>query len=216
MRSDRSVRAAFTALALVAVAGVTEPAHAQYVAEFTPFFTSFYPLGKIDFEGSTDDIFAKQKTSPGMGARLTIWFSNSMGFEAAGSYLFSSPAIYLPTDEGPASLDLSGTIITGTGRLVFRPARTNLYLVAGGGIVSRGGEAWDTADAETLDLAGVVGIGARANVTPKFAINVLLEGTFYSLDPDGSPEDASLNFFTSSLQSDITVSIGIPIGFGRR
>jgi hypothetical protein len=216
MRSDRSVRAALTILGLVAAAGMTAPAHAQYVAELTPFFTSYYPLTKIDFEGSTSDFYAKQKIAPGVGARLTFWFSNTVGFEAAGSYVFSSPAVFLPTDAGPATLDLAGTLITGTGRLVFRPSRTNLYLVAGGGIVSRGGDAWESDESETLDFAGVLGIGARANVTPKFAINVLVEGTFYSLDPDGSPEDPSFDFFTSSLQSDITVSIGIPIGFGRR
>jgi hypothetical protein len=217
MRSEWSARIALTALALMAAGGVTAPAQAQnYVAELTPFFTSYYPLGKIDFEGSTDEILAKQKSSPGLGARLTFWFSNAVGFEAAGSYLFSSPAIFLPTDAGPATLDLSGTVITGTGRLVFRPARTNLFLVVGGGIVTRGGDAWEGDEVEKTDLAAVLGIGARANVTPKFAINVLIEGMFYSLDADGTPDDPALDFFTSSLQSDLTVSIGIPIGFGRR
>jgi hypothetical protein len=216
MRSEWSARIALTALALTAAGGVTAPAQAQYVAELTPFFTSYYPLGKIDFEGSTDEIVAKQKSSPGLGARLTFWLSNAVGLEAAGSYLFSSPAIFLPTDAGPATLDLSGTVLTGTGRLVFRPARTNMYLLVGGGIVSRGGDAWEGDDVEKTDLAAVLGVGARANVTPKFAINVLIEGTFYSLDADGTPDDPTLDFFTSSLQSDITVSIGIPIGFGRR
>jgi len=216
MQNRQFVRVAVTTFALMLAGGVTAQAHAQYVAEFTPFFTSYYPLAKIDFQGSTSDIFAKQNSSPGVGARLTFWFSNSVGFEAAGSLLFSGPSIYLPTDIGPASVDQTGRVITGTGRLVVRPARTNLFLVVGGGIVTRGGDAWSGSDVKKTDPAGVLGIGARANVTPQFALNVLIEGTFYALDPDGTPTNPADDFFKSSLQSDITVSVGIPIGLGRR
>jgi hypothetical protein len=212
MRSDRSVRAALTVLGLVAAAGMTAPAHAQYVAELTPFFTSYYPLGKIDFAGSSDDVYAKQKSSPGVGGRLTFWLSNTLGIEAAGTYLWSSPTVFINTPEyGPVSADITGTIINATGRVVFRPARTNMFLIAGGGMVMRGGDAWEEEE-KTSNIAGVVGFGARANITPKFAMNVVVEGTFYSLDPDGSDGD----FWQSSMQSDIMVSIGIPIGFGRR
>jgi len=213
MRSTWS-RIAFTALALVATAGVTATAHAQYVAEFTPFFTSYYPLGKIDFEGSTDDLFAKQQSSPGVGARLTFWLSNVVGIEGAGAFLFSSPAVFLPTDAGPASLDLAGRVIAGTGRVLFRPARTNMFLFVGGGIVARGGDAWEFEDKKTA-IAGTAGFGARANITPSFAMNVVVEGLFYSLDPDGSDSNGG-TFWQSSLQPDIMVSIGVPIGFGRR
>lgn len=215
MRSDRSVRAALTALALVAITGVTVPAHAQYVAEFTPFFTSFYPLGEIDFTGSSDEVYAKQKSSPGVGARLTFWLSNTLGIEAAGAYLWSSPTVFVDTPEyGPVSVDITGTIINTTGRVVFRPARTNLFLIGGAGVVIRGGDAW-VDESSTSAFAGVVGFGARANITPKFAMNVVVEGTFYSLDADGS-EDSGGDFWQPSMQSDIMVTIGIPIGFGRR
>jgi hypothetical protein len=213
MRSDRIVRAAFTAL--VVATGVTAPAHAQYVAELTPFFTSFYPLGEIDFTGSSDEVYAKQKSSPGVGARLTFWLSNTLGIEAAGAYLWSSPTVFIETPEyGAVSADISGTIINGTGRLVFRPARTNLFLIGGAGMVIRGGDAWESED-KTSAFAGVVGFGARANVTSKFAMNVVVEGTFYSLDADGSDDDGG-TFWQPSMQSDIMVTIGIPIGFGRR
>lgn len=215
MRSDRTVRAAFTVLALVVTSGMTAPAHAQYVAEFTPFFTSYYPLGEIDFTGSSDDVYAKQKSSPGVGARLTFWLSNTLGIEAAGAYLWSSPTVFINTPEyGPVSADISGTIINTTGRVVFRPARTNLFLLGGAGMVIRGGDAWESEE-KTSSFAGVVGFGARANVTPKFAMNVLVEGTFYSLDADGSDDDGGV-FWQPSTQSDIMVTIGIPIGFGRR
>jgi hypothetical protein len=217
MRSEWSVRIALTALALTVAGGVTAPAHAQYVAEFTPFFTSFYPLQEIKFDetGSTTDVRLKQKTAPALGGRLTFWLSNTIGIEGAGAFIWSSPAFSAEDESAGAEVSLPGTIFTGTGRIVVRPARTNLYLLAGGGVVSRAGEAWEGPDTKKTAIAGVAGFGARANVTPKFALNVTVEGTFYSLDPDGSDDDGG-TFFQPSFQTDITVSIGIPIGFGRR
>jgi len=214
MRSEWSVRIALTALALTVAGGGTAPAHAQYVAELTPFFTSFYPLQEIKFDesGSTTDLTLKHKSGPGVGARLTFWLSNTMGIEAAGAYIWSAPFFSTEDVAGTPSLSLPGTIINGTGRIVFRPARTNLYLLAGGGIVSRAGEAWEGDEVKKTTFAGVAGLGARANVTPKFALNITIEGTFYSLDADGS----EAAFFEPSFQTDLAVSIGIPIGFGRR
>jgi hypothetical protein len=216
MQNRLGMRIALTTLALVMAGGATARAHAQYVAEFTPFFTSYYPLAKIDFTGSTDELFAKQGAAPGVGARLTFWLSRAVGIEAAGSFQWSKPQIYFPDpDFGPVTTNLKGTLLNATGRFVYRPARTNMFLLAGGGIVSRGGEAWEGDDIKRTDLAGVAGFGARANITPKFAVNVVVEGTFYPFDADGPDADGG-TFFQSSLQSDINVSIGIPIGFGRR
>lgn len=204
-----------TAAAILAgavVMGTAAPAHAQYVAELTPFFTSYYPLQKIGFdETQAPDVILKQSSGPGVGARLTFWLSNSLGIEAAGTYVWSSPEVSFEDAGQTAGISLDGTLLNTTGRIVFRPARTNLYLLAGGGIVKLGGDAWE-GEEKTTNIAGVVGFGARANVTPKFALNVTVEGTFYSMDPDGSDG----LFFESKMQSDIAVSIGIPIGFGRR
>ncbi len=213
MRSDRSVRAALTALALVAIAGVTVPAHAQYVAEFTPFFTSFYPLMDV---GDFDPVKERQAAAPGAGARLTFWVSPTIGIEAAGAYVSSGTKLTSDDASVNAGVSLPGYIINGTGRVVFRPARTNLYLLVGGGMVMRGGDTWDPdvtgVDTQSLtNFGGVVGFGARANVTPKFALNVTVESLLYPCDPDGDG-----GAYESKFQSDIYVSIGIPIGFGRR
>jgi hypothetical protein len=214
MRSEWSARIALTALALTAAGGVTARAHAQYVAELTPFFTSYYPLSSIGEFGS---ILERQAAAPGGGARLTFWISPSVGIEAAGAYVASGTKLTSSDATVTAGVSLPGSIIAATGRLVFRPARTNLYLLVGGGIVSRGGDTWDPdvtgLQTESLtNIGGVVGFGARANVTPKFALNVTVEGMLYSADPDG--DDGGT--YESKLQSDIYVSIGIPIGFGRR
>jgi len=214
MRSDWSVRIALTALALAAAGGVTAPAHAQYVAELTPFFTSYYPLATVYDDGSIQE---RQSAAPGGGARLTFWISPTIGIEAAGSFVWSGTKLSATDASQAVGVSLPGTIMTATGRVVFRPSRTNLYLLVGGGMVKRGGDTWDPdfTGLETTSLTnfgGVVGFGARANVTPKFALNVTVESLLYSTDPDGG----DLNGYESKFQSDIYVSIGIPIGFGRR
>jgi len=213
MRSEWSARIALTVLALTAAGGVTAPAYAQYVFELTPFFTSYYPLVSV---GEFGTISERQAAAPGGGARLTFWVSPSVGIEAAGAFVASGTKLTSTDASVTTGVSLPGTIITGTGRVVFRPARTNLYLLVGGGMVSRGGDTWDPdfTGIQTTSLTnfgGVVGFGARANVTPKFALNVTVEGMLYPMDPDGDGTT-----YESTFQSDIYVSIGIPIGFGRR
>lgn len=214
MRSEWSARIALTALALTAAGGVMAPAQAQHAAELTPFFTSYYPLASV---GEFGTISERQAAAPGGGARLTFWISPSVGIEAAGAFVASGTKLTSTDASVSAGVSLPGTIISGTGRIVFRPARTNLYLLVGGGMVSRGGDTWDPAvtgiQTESLtNFGGVVGFGARANVTPKFALNVTVESMLYSMDPDGGDGTT----YESTFQSDIYVSIGIPIGFGRR
>jgi opacity protein-like surface antigen len=209
MHSHLSARVGLATIALVA-AGAVVPAHAQYVAELTPFFTSYYALANVDEDGAISE---RQSAAPGVGARLTFWISPTIGIEAAGAFVASGTKFASSDPDDNVGVSLPGTIITASGRLVFRPARTNLYLLAGGVMVNRGGDTWDYVDiTKKTNFGGVVGFGARANVTPSFALNVTVEANIYSSDPDG----ADGLTYESKLQSDIYVSIGVPIGFGRR
>jgi hypothetical protein len=210
MQNRQFVRVAVTTFALMVAGGVTARAHAQYVAEFTPFFTSYYALGKLATSGAISE---RQYAAPGGGARLTFWVSPTIGIEAAGAYVASGTQFTSSDPNVTGGVSLPGNLITANGRVVFRPARTNLYVLVGGGMVKRGGATWDFANiTKKTSIGGVVGFGARANVTPKFALNVTVEGNFYKSDPDGSAGTD----YTSKLQSDIYVSVGVPIGFGRR
>jgi hypothetical protein len=210
MQHRRFVGVAVTTLALMVTGGVATRAHAQYVAEFTPFFTSYYALGKLATDGTVSE---RQYAAPGGGARLTFWITPSVGIEAAGAYVASGTQFTSSDPTQTGGVSLPGNIITASGRVVFRPARTNLYLLVGGGMVKKGGDTWDFAFiTKKTSIGGVVGFGARANVTPKFALNVTVEGNFYKSDPDGSAGTV----YDSKLQSDVYVSIGVPIGLGRR
>jgi len=93
---------------------------------------------------------------------------------------------------------------------VLRPRRSNLSLLAGPLLVVHGGDAWNGADKKT-SVGGVVGFGLRANVTPKFAVNIRGEVNLYQFDPDNS-DDNLAGFFPGAFQQDVVVSIGIPIG----
>lgn len=210
MHNRRFVGVAVTTLALMGTGGVATTAHAQYVAEFTPFFTSYYAVGKLAEASSVKE---RQYAAPGGGARLTYWITSSVGIEAAGAFVWSGTQFTSSDPTQTGGVSLPGTILTANGRLVFRPARTNLYLLVGGGMVKKGGDTWDfDFITNKTSIGGVVGFGARANVTPQFALNVTVEGNFYKSDPDGSTGTA----YDSKLQSDIYVSIGVPIGLGRR
>jgi hypothetical protein len=215
MGKHARLRIASGLFALIMAGAIAAPAQAQYIAEFTPFFTSYYPLTNVsDAVGGDATVQERQTNAPGAGASLTIWISNTIGIEGAGSFVFSGTRFKSDDpDAGAVGVSLPGNLITGTGRIVFRPARTNLYLLAGGGVVVRGGDTWDfDFITKKTSIGGVVGFGARANVTPKLALNVTVEGMFYSLDPDGS--DGTV--YESKMQADIHVKVGIPIGFGRR
>jgi hypothetical protein len=194
----------------IAVPGV---AHAQKL-ELTPYVGNYYALtsmsddvfGGVDpFTGVNDGSHwkAKQVSAVSVGGRLTFWLSNTSGIEVAGSFQQSQPKLSSPQDT--SSLTFKGRLVTATGRFLYRPPRTNLHLIVGGGIVSRGGDAWTGIDRLTRP-AGVVGAGVRAVVSPKFALNVSAEATVYSFDIDGSGTTNK-----SKLQSDVVVSIGIPI-----
>ena len=101
----------------------------------------------------------------------------------------------------------NGSVIFGSLRAVYSPRRSNLFLLAGPAVVTRGGDAWDGVDkGDITDIGGVIGLGIRANVTPRFRLNITAESYLYSFN-GGGPD--------SKFQSDILVSIGVPIAIGR-
>lgn len=203
-----------TCLAAIAcVVGAALPTSAAAQFEFTPFFASYYALTPInsDVDG-TGTIKERQTPAPALGGRFTFWLGSSFGIEAAGSFALSGTRFVSDNATGGAGFSLAGTLITGSGRLLYRPARTNLHFLIGGGVVSRGGDTWDFANITSkTDIGGVVGFGVKASVTPKFALNVGVESFLYSADPDGSGSG-----YDTEFQADIYVTIGVPISFGGR
>ena len=207
----RSWTVATCALALGAVALVPGAVTAQQRTEITPFVASYYHLthlGEGDAGLITGNPFTiDQKNAFAFGGRITVPIGARVSVEGEFAYSMSGVTIEEEDIGGNGingGISQDGSIIYGSLRAVINPRRSNLFLLAGPAVIARGGDAWDGVDG-TTDFGGVVGFGFRANVTPRFRVNFTAESYLYSFSTEGSD---------SKFQSDILVSLGIPISLG--
>jgi len=214
----RRMRGTVAIAGLVLASSVATPgaARAQAKFELTPFVGSFYPLAKMCSDCNKDgsNVRGQLLSSAVLGGRFTYWFSPTMGLEANGAYTPSRIQVSAADTTGfVLGASAKGSVLLMNGRLLYRPARTNLHFIIGAGIVHRGGNVWktahDSAGTKVTSPAGILGIGVRAAVTPKFALNVSAEGNFYSFDPMLGPSGNRSN--GGKLQADFVVAVGVPI-----
>lgn len=197
------------AVAALVLAAVASPAAAQAKLELTPFFGSYYaamPLSNDLFDDGSN-IKAKQIPGAELGGRLTYWLASGVGFEVSGGYGFSGIRVYDPASAG-AGFSLDGSMTMVTGRVLYRLPRSNFHLLGGAGTIIRSGDAWEGLESLS-SITGVAGFGVRAAVTPKLALDVKIEGYFYSF----KPTDPTLggDAFPSEFQTDFVVAIGVPL-----
>lgn len=203
------------AIAGLLLAAVAAPAAAQAKLEFTPFFGSYYGAMTITDDADNDGSGTKLKQIPAasLGGQLSYWFTPTLGAEASGTYAWSGVRLF-SADLGGAGFSLGGNVLLASGRLLYRPPRSNFHLLGGVGYVSRSGDIWDVLKSNFVGLnglstiSGVLGFGARAAVTPKVALNVGVEAYLYKLDPDTA--GTSL-FNKTNMQVDVLVKIGVPL-----
>lgn len=205
------------ALATLAATAAPGRLHAQAKAEFTPFFGSFYALAKMCSDCSNDgsNLRGRLQNSAAFGGRISYWISNTVGIEAAGAYTAARIELSAQDTTGfSVAFSGKGNVIIANARLLYRPARTNLHFIIGGGIVKRGGDLWKTAHdssgVKTTSPAGIIGVAVRAAVTPKFALSLSAEDHLYSFDPMFTTPSTG-----KKLQSDLLITIGIPITLSR-
>jgi hypothetical protein len=205
---------ALTGIAAIVAAVTPRLARAQGKVELTPYIGSFYALSSMcsDCLGDGSNLRGRLQNSAVIGGRFSYWISNTMGLEASGAFTPSRIEVSASDTTGFAlAASAKGNVMILSGRLLFRPSRTNLHFIVGGGIVHRGGDLWkqahDSGGVKTTSPAGIIGISVRAAVTPKFALSVTAEDHLYSFNPEselgGTPG--------SKLQSDLVISIGVPI-----
>ena len=193
---------------------------AQGKVEFTPFLGSFYALAKMcsDCNNDASDVRGRLQNSAAFGGRISYWLSRTVGLEAVG--MFTPARIELSAQDTTGfalAASAKGTVLIASARFLYRPARTNLHFIVGAGMVRRGGDTWkfahDSVGTKTTSPAGVIGIAVRAAVTPKFALLISAEDHLYSFDPMLGPGGNESN--GSKLQSDLLISIGVPITLAR-
>jgi hypothetical protein len=210
VRPAPSVRYLLLAAAVLAARPALLAAQGRF--EFTPFAGSYYHITHIasgsggPFAGN--DYNFDQNNAITVGARLTVPVGNR--FSVEGEFAYSPSGVrYTEKDigsgiDGGAAFD--GNLVYGSVRAVITPRRSNLFLLAGPAIVHRGGDAW-SGYSDLTDFGGVAGFGIRANVTPKFRINLTAETYLYSLNVSGVNTK-------SKFQSDLLVTVGVPISLG--
>ncbi|HWA57417.1 MAG TPA: outer membrane beta-barrel protein [Gemmatimonadales bacterium] len=200
-------------LALGMMALVPAAVTAQQRAEITPFVASYYGLTHLA-EGSAgpfsgNKFTVDQDNAFALGGRVTVPIGGRLSLEGEFTYSLSGASITekngvaAGTDGG---ISQKGNMIFGSLRAVVSPRRSNLFLLAGPAIITRGGDAWDgVKKSDITDFGGVVGFGFRANVTPRFRVNFTLESYLYSFNGGGDK---------SKFQSDLLASLGVPISLG--
>lgn len=217
--------------AVIAVAlGIPGSAAAQAKFELVPYFGSFYALANFLDEdvavagGGTVHVTQKQSPAPSIGGKLRYWMSSMWGLEGAVNYAWTGIQTAFPDEPGATGQGkLSGTMLTATGRILYRPRRSNVYLLAGAGYIEVGGDAWNDDvnndgikdfDVTKGNFTGVLGVGVRAQVAPKFAIDVGVESNLYSVDRiDPAAGNTNPDIYDKAFLADIIVTVGVPIGF---
>lgn len=209
--SHSSVRSSLIALSLLALAPVALQAQARF--EITPFVASYYGLTHLSSQENGPinggDFNIDQNNAFAFGGRLSVPVGTRFAVE--GEFAFTQSGLSILEEDAfgdglDGGVSQDGNIMYGSIRAVISPARSNLFLIAGPAYIHRGGDAWEGVDSEDLnDFGGVVGLGIRANVTPRFRLNLTAETYLYSFQV-GNAE--------SKFQSDVLVSIGIPIALG--
>ena len=201
------------ASAALALVGLAAPAESLAQVEVTPFIGSYYAVTHLA-QGTNlntgNDFDIDQSNAFAFGGRITIPVGARLSVEGAFTYAMSGLRVteqdlIAPGVDGGLAQD--GNLIYGSLRAVLTPRRSNLYFLVGPAVVKRGGDAWNGVDSgDITDFGGVVGLGVRANVTPRFRLNVTAESYLYSFDGGGSE---------SEFQADLLFSIGVPISLGR-
>lgn len=216
-------RVRFRALVcLAAVLAVPPAVAAQTRFEITPFLASYYTLGNLTEQRSVPlgnlpgtppgDIVQDQENAPAFGVRLSYPLSGLLRVEGELAYAPSYARLsQIPRVEPYPTLGTraKASVFMASARAVFRPRRSNFFGTAGLGIVGRSGEFWDDQDADPpTRLAGVLGVGVRAAVSPKLTLVFSAETYLYSF----SVESLNLRESDSRFQSDVLFSVGVPIG----
>ena len=199
---------------------VPAAAAAQGSVEITPFIGSFYALASVSeqtnvplpsFGGAPPgDIVREQADGPMIGARVSFPLTGVIRAEGAVGFAFSNGRLdQRPRVDPGAGFGVSADahVYLVSARALVRPRRQNFYGIAGVGLVGRGGEFWEGAD-QSARVAGVVGFGVRAAVSPRLSLNFSAEAFLYSF----SYSSANVPNSDSKFQQDIVVAVGVPIG----
>lgn len=228
MRRYRAVILALTlALAPSSLSAQTQFAISGFGGVFLPASDLaggifFFGPGEIPgFAGGDVAATFTQKTAFDFGGRLTVWPSQRIGFEAEGVFVLSdmnldllipiydpgSGVVNLITPDEPIKFDTN--VFMGSVNFVYGLIRPPLeplvvFVSAGIGFVSRGGDAGDIFDT-TSNVAGTWGFGLKYGVARGVWLRGDVRDYVYKF------EEADLE---SKWQNDLLINAGLEFSFG--
>jgi hypothetical protein len=183
VRSTLPTRTLVVAVTLLGPLGLG-PARAAAQIEFSPTVGIFLPavelmeLGTTVGPAPTDTSVSRwsHRTAAAVGARLTFWLSGRAAVEASLVYSESGlELVSVPMGERRSTSD--ATLLAGTVRGLLRfgvSEGTSLHLMAGLGLLSRGGHGYVRFE-RTTELALLAGAGLVIRLAPHIAVRLDLE-----------------------------------------
>jgi len=196
----------FAAGLFVATVTSHAPLAAQARSQITPFFTAFFAaLPYAKDIGNADE---RLTSAPGVGVRATIKVASQVSVDGQFAYVFSGRQAKLDADP-PIGVFIPGNAIYASGRVNYHPRRSNFRGFVGAGYQKLGGDAWDEDNVGSVNsssVGGILGFGARANISQTLALDLTVESFLHSSDPG--------DYGSKEFQADIMLTVGIPIGFG--
>lgn len=205
------------ALALLGLTIVAPSAlAAQARTQITPFFGSFFaplPYAKDIDQGGGVTSDERLTNAPALGIRVAVGIKNSLGFEGQATYVFTGRQAKITSGGLAAGFFIAGNAFMASGRFTLHPRRSNFRGIIGAGYQKLGGDAWDEANFtganfDKTSFGGILGFGVRANVTPRLPVDMTVESYLHSADPGG--------FGKNQFQADVMLTVGVPIGLGRK
>lgn len=174
------------AAAALAAAAALWPAtaHSQRI-EIAPAYGMYFPIGEWTQENDGGTGFApirRQLPAHMLSARLTAWPTNRLGLE--GTISFSPSQVAMSVDGN--TRDIHGGVFVASARALFKVASLDhgetpqrretwdLLVGAGGGLVHRGGSAWDNTSGVTRPALVFVA-GMLMPLAPSLTWRVSLE-----------------------------------------
>lgn len=205
MRGNAWVARALAVGGVLLLAGV-QPATAQRVS-IAPNIGLYVPTTELVKAASGDSSF-KQEMSITLGGRMSIAFSDRLGFEFTGAY---APSDLKFTTSGLGDQNQDANIFTGSGRLSYQlvPFSSPVaFVVTGGvGVINRSGAFYEGVQDKT-DIGGTLGASARFRIGKLLRLQVSAEDYIYKPRaeiPGFGPADEK------KTQNDIHLSIGVGI-----
>jgi hypothetical protein len=202
-----SIRRVLTLLLVCLIGAGTADAQTRF--EAGPVVALYAPRGSFDpvlyystaLPNSPGDL-----SGLALGAVGRVWVGGRVGFQLEGSVAFSHVGGGA-TPVGMASTN-SARVFTGSAQVLLRltPAAgpVRLWLGAGAGVVSYGGDAFASYQGGT-EPAGVVGVGSTVPIGPSVDLNLGVSTLLYSL----SVRDSVGTEMLSGSQVDLQLRTGV-------